>query len=65
MNQIKRARLIAGLTLRELADLLGVSYVSVWKWEHGESFPNVKRLKQVADALNTTVGDLLPKERAV
>ena len=65
MNQIKRARLIAGLTQTELAEKLGVSSVSVHKWEHGESFPNVKRLKQVADALNTTVGDLLPKERAV
>ena len=67
MNQFKRARLIAGLTQGELANKLGVSTVTVSKWEQGLSIPTVKRLKDVADALGTTVGKLLdePKRRNV
>ena len=59
MNNIKQARLIAGLTQSELADMIGVSRVSVWKWEKDIVFPRPRRLKPVADALNTTVEKLL------
>ncbi len=59
MNQIKRARIIEGLTQTELAELLGISNVSVCKWESGQTFPSTKRLKQVAEALHTTVADLI------
>ena len=65
LNSFKRARLIAGLTQKELAEKLGVSAVSIHKWELGKSFPRVKRLHTVADALNTTVAELIEEERAV
>lgn len=65
INAIKRARLIEGLTQMELAQKLGVSAVSVCKWETGKTFPSSKRLKRVAEALNTTVSELLKEERAV
>lgn len=64
MNQIKKARMIAGLTQGELAEQLGISPVQVSKWEHGKSFPAVKRLKQVSEVLNVPVADLI-EERAV
>ena len=62
MNAIKRARLLKGVTQIDLAKELGVSHVTVNKWEKGKMFPDVKRLKQVADVLNVHVEDLLPKE---
>ena len=65
LNSFKRARLIAGLTQTEVAEKVGVSIVSVHKWENGETFPRVKRLQSVADALHTTVAELLEEERAV
>lgn len=62
MNRIKRARIVNGFTQKELADKLGVSAVQICKWENGKAFPAVKRLKQVADVLHTTVNDLLEEE---
>ena len=65
MNSFRKARIMAGLTQIELAKKLGVSAVSVHKWESGQALPRVKRIGEVADALNTTVADLLKEERAV
>ena len=59
MNNFRRARLIQGMTQAELANALGVSTVTVCKWELGRGLPKAKRLKEVADALHTTVSDLL------
>ena len=59
MNNFRRARLIQGLTQTELADALGVSKVSVCKWELGRGLPKAKRLPEVARVLHTTVPELL------
>lgn len=59
MNPFKRARLIAGLNQKELAEYLHVSVVAVHKWESGECRPKAKRLKEVANALQTSVEELL------
>ena len=66
MNSFRRARLIQGMTQAELANALGVSTVTVCKWELGRGLPKAKRLKEVADALHTTVSDLLnePERRS-
>lgn len=59
MNSFRRARLINGMTQGELAEALGVSTVTICKWELGRSLPKAKRLKKVAATLNTTVSELL------
>ena len=59
LNGFKKSRLVAGLTQIELAEKLGVSVVSIHNWEIGRNLPKVKRLKHVAEILNTTVEDLL------
>ena len=66
MNSFRRARLIQGMTQAELANALGVSTVTICKWELGRGLPKAKRLKEVADALHTTVSDLLnePERRS-
>lgn len=62
MNNFKRARLIQGLTQAELADALGVSTVTICKWELGRGLPKAKRLKEVANILHTTVPELLKEQ---
>lgn len=59
MNNFKKARLVAGLTQTELAEMLGVSVVSVHNWESGRNLPKAKRLNDVAIALQTTATELL------
>jgi transcriptional regulator with XRE-family HTH domain len=39
-NLLKLARIDAGFTQEELADALGVSVISIYRWEHGDSSPN-------------------------
>lgn len=65
MNPIKRARLCRGMTQTELAKHLGVSPVTVCKWEHGEALPNPKRLPLMAEVLHTKTSDLIVEERVV
>lgn len=35
----RRRRVDAGLSLREVADAIGVSHTAVWKWEAGDQLP--------------------------
>ncbi len=51
-----------GLTQKELAGLLNISYQAVSKWEAGNSFPTVEMLYEIANILNVTV-DLLLNEK--
>ena len=48
-QRIKTARRIAGLTQAELAELIGVSYASVNRWENGQSRPNNLAWQRVLD----------------
>ena len=43
----------------ELASLLGVSYVTVSRWENGTMTPTMKYMPKLAEALNTTSAYLL------
>lgn len=40
-DELRRLRLLAQLSLREVADEIGVNKDSVWKWEHGERQPRI------------------------
>lgn len=63
-KQIAARRKARGLTQKELADLLHVTDGAVSKWERGINFPEVTLLEPLAEALNTTVIDLLSLENA-
>ncbi len=56
---IQHLRKAAGLTQKELADKLGVSFQAVSKWENGDALPDTGLLLELCDALNTTVDKLL------
>ncbi len=50
-----------GLSLRALATLSRVSYISIFKIEHGRMSPTVDALERLARVLRVTVHDLIPR----
>ncbi len=56
---ISEQRKIKGMTQKQLADLLNVSYQAVSRWEQGASLPSVDMIYDIAQALDTTVDFLL------
>lgn len=48
-----------GMTQRELADYLKISFQSVSSWELGKSLPTVEMLYGISNLLNVTMDDLL------
>ena len=55
--QHQRKRL--GLTQKELADKLSISFQAVSKWENGDALPDTGILLSLSDILETTVDKLL------
>ena len=54
-RMLKTARKEAGLTQRELADILGVATGTVQQWELGIRFPRVGMLKKIEETLKIAV----------
>lgn len=52
---LRERRKELGLTMQQLADLVGVTVGSVEAWEHGRSCPELKRVPAVADALDLSI----------
>ena len=59
VNTVAERRKEAGLTQKQLANLLGLKRSSISKWENGASKPRAETLKKRADLLNCTVDELL------
>jgi transcriptional regulator with XRE-family HTH domain len=57
-----KARESAGLTLAESARRLGVTPAAICQWESGKTFPDGRRLTQIAGVYGTTVDELLREE---
>ncbi len=58
-ERIFSARKLAGLTLSQVADELGISHPSVKNWESGKTKPALDRLPALAKVLGTTTEWLL------
>lgn len=59
MNNIKTARMKAGLSQKEIAITLGVSTPTVSDWESGKKFPSGKNLVKLSQVLQSTTDYLL------
>ena len=56
---IKKARVHAGLTQKELSDRIGVSYQMIQAWENNRRNPKIESLQRIAEALNVDVSEFL------
>jgi transcriptional regulator with XRE-family HTH domain len=58
-GRIKSARARAGLTLSQVGDKMGVSRITVWRWERGENAVTIEDGVRLATALGRSPGALL------
>ena len=58
-ERIRTARKQAGMTQRELADKLEISYVGVSQWESGRRNPKESTLARIADVLDVPLNYLM------
>ena len=61
-NRIKEARVKAGMTQAEVANLVGVSPHAVWSWESGRAKPRHDHLLELAHRCEVTTDWLLGRE---
>ena len=58
-ERIKSARKAAFLSQSQLAQLLGLSFMTVRRWESGEISPRINEIQQLSKTLNTSVEYLI------
>ena len=54
-ENIKKARIDAGLSQKQLGERLGITAQSVAQWETGRREPKYQSIVKIADALNVPV----------
>ena len=64
-SRLKALRKKAGLTQEELADVLGISYMTVRRWEAGKASPRVEDIPSIAQALGVPEADLLDTNASI
>ncbi|NLL90846.1 MAG: helix-turn-helix transcriptional regulator [Ruminococcaceae bacterium] len=57
-SNIRSHRIQQGLTLKELADKLGVKYQTIQAWERGDRLPKAENVIKIANALSTNPAEL-------
>lgn len=55
-SEIKSRRTALGMTQEELAKKMGVSHITVSRWERGEALPSPKNVKAMIDIFNIVDG---------
>lgn len=58
-RNIKKYRMLSGLSLRQMAEHLDVSHQTIKKYEDEKLMPSSQRLIEIAKLLNVNIGDLL------
>lgn len=61
---LKEMRKKAGLTAKDVATAVGVSFQNVYNWEAGSYLPRAGQLSTLAKLYGCTVDDLLSPARA-
>jgi len=63
-ERIRALRLDRGISVRKLANQVGVSAVTIWKWEKGEAVPRRRSIGVLAVALGVSCNELSSPDRA-
>ncbi len=61
-EKLRRARMRAALTLRELADASGVDHGTIWQLESGRRGARPSTVRKLAAALAVQPADLIPDD---
>ncbi len=64
-NLIRTLRKVSGMSQMKLAEQMGITYQQVQKYEKGASELTLRRLRQVADALNVPMSTFIHDETGV
>ncbi len=64
-EKIVKLRKLKGLTQDEFASAVGVSRQAVYKWESGQSYPEVAKLLEIKLLFNVSIDDLLDESYEV
>jgi transcriptional regulator with XRE-family HTH domain len=64
MTEIRRLRKKRGLSVKRLASLVGITAMSIYRYEQGRRMPDVDVAAKIATALNCQIEDLLKTEKA-
>jgi transcriptional regulator with XRE-family HTH domain len=64
-ERIKKRRELLNLHLNELAEKVEISSSALSQIENSKSFPSVLTLKSIADALHTTIGELVGENESI
>ena len=60
---LRRLREAQGLSLRALADKVGMSYVALYHLEAGDADPRLSTLRALAKTLGVTVAEIIGERR--
>lgn len=63
-ENLKNLRIQKGLTQEKLANFLGVSYQTISKWEHDDTYPDITTLPTIAKFFNVSIDELLGANKA-
>lgn len=63
-ENLKKLRLENGLTQEKLANSLSVSFQTISKWEHGDTYPDITTLPLIARFFNISIDELLGVDEA-
>ena len=61
-HNIRRLRIMSGMTQRQVAWHLHISTQSVSKWERGYTYPDLTMLLPLADLFSVTLDELFGRE---
>lgn len=56
---LKAARVNRGLTQKQAAELLGISSVTLIKWEHGVTMPRQKSIEAICRLYGVSYDDII------
>jgi len=59
ITELTNYRKANNLSRAELGEALGVSPITIWRWEQGQRFPSLKHLPTVAKMCGVTIEDLI------
>ena len=64
-EKLVKLRKLKGLTQDDFANAVGVSRQAVYKWESGQSYPEVPKLVEIKKVLEISIDDLLDENYEV